>query len=429
MSEGYVLSRGRLVDPGSGRDEVVDVVLTDGVVSAIEEAGSATAGEVVDCDGLVVSPGFVDLHTHLRQPGGEDRETVESGTRAAAVGGYTAVCAMANTEPVADNAAVIQEVLSLGREAGFCDVHPVGAITRGLAGEQLTEMGEMAALGVRIFSDDGNCVPTGRLMRLAMEYSRAFDVVLAQHAQDASLSEEWQMHEGTTSSLLGLTGTPGEAEEVVVSRDLLLARLTGARIHFCHLSSRGSVEMVRDAKTAGLRVSAEVTPHHLTFTDEDLAGYDTNLKVNPPLRSTEDRDALRAGLDDGTIDVVATDHAPHAVQDKDREFDQAPPGMIGLETALPAVLAQVHAGRMTLTRAVEAMSSAPAWVLGSDQGSVAVGARANIAVFDPDVEWVPEPPFVSISANSGFIGRKMRGRVLHTFYRGEPTVFSGKAVR
>jgi dihydroorotase len=378
----------------------------------------------------VISPGFVDIHTHLRQPGGEDRETVETGTRAAAVGGFTAVCAMANTEPVADNAAVIQEVLSLGREAGFCEVHPVGAITKGLAGEELTEMGEMAALGVRIFSDDGHCVPTGRLMRLAMEYSKAFDVVLAQHAQDASLSEGWQMHEGPTSSLLGLTGTPGEAEEVVVSRDLLLARLTGARVHFCHLSSKGSVEMVRGAKARGLRVSAEVTPHHLTFTDEDLAGYDTNLKVNPPFRSSEDRDSLRAGLEDGTIDVVATDHAPHAVQDKDREFDQAPPGMIGLETALPAVLAQVHAGRLTLMRAIEAMSSAPADILGAvDQGTVQVGASANLAVFDPDVEWVPEPPFVSMSANSGFIGRKMRGRVVHTFNRGEPTVFGGKAVR
>jgi dihydroorotase len=371
----------------------------------------------------------VDLHTHLRQPGGEDRETVESGTRAAAVGGYTAVCAMANTEPVADNAAVIQEVLSLGREAGFCDVHPVGAITMGLNGEALTEMGEMADLGVRIFSDDGHCVPSGRLMRMAMEYSKAFDVVMAQHAQDASLSEEWQMHEGPTSSLLGLTGTPGEAEEVVVSRDLLLARLTGARVHFCHLSSKGSVAMVREAKAAGLRVTAEVTPHHLTFTDEDLAGYDTNLKVNPPLRSAEDRDALRTGLADGTIDVVATDHAPHAVQDKDREFDQAPPGMIGLETALPAVLAQVHAGRMSLERAIEAMSSAPARILGSDQGAVVVGSAANLAVFDADVEWVPELPFTSLSANSGFIGRKMRGRVVHTFYRGEPTVFGGKAVR
>ena len=238
------------------------------------------------------------------------------------------------------------------------------------------------------------------------------------------------MHEGPTSSLLGLTGTPGEAEEVVVSRDLLLARLTGARVHFCHLSSKGSVEMVRGAKARGLRVSAEVTPHHLTFTDEDLAGYDTNLKVNPPFRSSEDRDSLRAGLEDGTIDVVATDHAPHAVQDKDREFDQAPPGMIGLETALPAVLAQVHAGRLTLMRAIETMSSAPADLLGAvDQGTVQVGASANLAVFDPDVEWVPEPPFVSMSANSGFIGRKMRGRVVHTFYRGEPTVFGGKAVR
>ena len=437
MPDGFLLRGARLVDPAAERDEQVTVLIRDGVVAAVDAAGAADIGgapggaETIDCDGLVLARGFVDLHTHLREPGGEDRETVASGTRAAALGGYTAVSAMANTEPVADNAAVIQEVLALASEAGFCDVYPVGAITKGLAGESLTEMGEMASNGVRIFSDDGHCVSNARLMRMAMEYSRAFDVVLAQHAQEPALTEDWQMHEGPTSWLLGLAGAPSEAEEMIVSRDLMLARLTGARIHMCHLSSKGSVEMVRGAKSRGIRVTAEVTPHHLTFTDADLVDYDTNFKVNPPLRSEADREALIEGLADGTIDAVATDHAPHAAQDKEKEFDQAPPGMIGLETALAAVLALVHEGRITMPRAVEALSAVPARILGTAEhgGPVQAGAVANLTVFDPNAEWVAEPPFASLSSNSAFIGRALKGRVVHTFYRGVPTVFGGKAVR
>lgn len=434
MGRGFLLRGARLVDPASKRDEEADILVHDGVVVSVDAAGHGDASvgdEIVDCDGLVVSPGFVDLHTHLREPGGEDRETVASGTRAAALGGFTAVSPMANTDPVADNAAVIQEVLALAADAALCDVFPVGAITKGLAGESLTEMGEMAALGVRVFSDDGNCVANPRLMRMAMEYSRAFDVVLAQHAQEPSLTEDWQMHEGPTSWLLGLGGAPSEAEEMIVSRDLLLARLTGARMHVCHLSSQGSVEMIRGAKSRGIRVTAEVTPHHLTFTDEDLVDYDTNFKVSPPLRSGADREALIEGLADGTIDAVATDHAPHAAQDKEKEFDQAPPGMIGLETALGAVLGLVHDDRLTLARAVEVLSAAPARMLGSTAhgGPVEAGAIANLAVFNPDAEWVVEPPFASLSSNSAFIGRALKGRVVHTFYRGEPTVFGGKAAR
>lgn len=423
-----VLVRGaRLVDPAGGRDEAGDVLVADGVIAGVGGGLSDAGATVIDASGLIVAPGFVDLHTHLREPGGEDRETVASGTRAAAAGGFTAVSAMANTDPVADNAAVIQEVLALGAEAGFCDVHPVGAITVGLEGQRITEMGEMAALGVRMFSDDGHCVPSSRVMRMAMEYSRAFGVVLAQHAQDEDLTEGWQMHEGPTASLLGLAGAPAEAEEIIVARDLLLARLTGAQVHFCHLSSAGSVDLIRDAKDRGLRVTAEVTPHHLTFTDEELAGYDTNLKVNPPMRSSADRDALIQALADGTIDVVATDHAPHAAQDKDKEFDQAPPGMIGLETALGAVLDLVHQGRLDLTRAVEALSTTPARILGlEDQGGPLVeGTAANLVAFDPDAEWVVAAPFVSRSANSPFIDRTLKGRVVHTIYRGRATVLDG----
>ena len=286
---------------------------------------------------------------------------METGCRAAAVGGFTAVSPMANTDPAADNAAVIHEVLELGRTAGTCDVFPVGAITRGLEGEAMAELGEMFEAGVRLFSDDGRCVPDARVLRNALTYVRAFeDAVIAEHCEDASLAEGGQMHEGLVSSSLGLAGQPREAEEVVVARDLAVARLTGGRLHLCHLSSAGSVEMVRRAKAEGLRVTAEVTPHHLAFADEDLVAYDTNLKMNPPLRSPEDRAALRAGLADGTIDAVATDHAPHAVEEKEAEFDQAPFGTIGLETALAAVLTHlVEPGQLSLTRAIEAMSTAP----------------------------------------------------------------------
>ena len=418
------------MDPASGRDQAADVLVEGAVVSSVDEPGKGSAAggaRVLECDGLVLAPGLVDLHAHLREPGGEDRETVESGTRAAAVGGYTAVAAMANTEPVADDAAVIQEVLALGARAGHCEVFPVGAITKGLAGGALAEMGEMASLGVRIFSDDGHSVPNSRLMRMAMEYSRAFDVVIAEHAQDESLTEDWQMHEGPTSALLGLVGAPSEAEEIIVSRDLLLARLTGARIHFCHLSAAGAVEMVAAAKGNGLRVTAEVTPHHLTLTDVDLVEYDTNLKVNPPLRSAEDRQALIQALAAGAIDAVATDHAPHAVQEKDREFDQAPSGTIGLETALGAVLSLVYEERLTLLRAVEAMSTAPARILGAagQGGPVQAGCPANLVIFDPDATWIVQAPFASLSANSAFIGRTVRGKVLHTMFKGKPVVSDG----
>jgi dihydroorotase len=436
MTPTRVLFRGiRLVDPASGHDGPADVLVNEGLIAAVEAPGSAvgTKGStILDGDGLVLAPGLVDLHAHLRQPGREDKETVETGSRAAAVGGYTAIAAMANTEPVADDVAVIQEVRSLGERAGLCDVHPVGAITTGLAGETMTEIGEMAAAGVRLFSDDGRCVQQSRVLRMALEYARAFDVVIAEHCEEASLAEGTQMHEGYTSSFLGLAGQPSEAEEIMVARDLLLARLTGGRLHLCHLSSAGSVALVRRARDEGVRVTAEVTPHHLALTDEDLTDYDTNRKVNPPLRSTEDWDALRAGLAEGVIDAVATDHAPHAVEDKEQEFDQAPPGTIGLETALAVVLTElVHPGRLSLARAVEAMSTSPARILGATGhgGPVEPGRDANLVAFDPDAEWVVEPPFASRSRNSAFLGRTQRGRVVHTMLRGELVVHEGKAQR
>jgi dihydroorotase len=337
---------------------------------------------------------------------------------------------MANTDPVADSVSVVQEVRHLAERAGLCDVHPVAAITRGLAGESLTDIGELAAAGVHLFSDDGRCVQRARLLRMALEYAKAFDAVIAEHCEEESLADGGQMHEGYHSGVLGLPGVPSAAEDVVVARDLMLARLTGGRLHICHLSSAGSVELVRRAKEEGFAVTAEVTPHHLALTDDDLTGYDTNRKVSPPIRTGEDREALRAGLADGTIDAVATDHAPHAVEEKEQEFDHAPPGTIGLETALAVVLTElVEPGRIPLPRVIEAMSTSPARILGAPDhgGPVEPGRPANLLAFDPHAEWVVEPPFASRSRNSAFLGRTIRGKVIHTMCRGRLVVHEGKA--
>ena len=431
MTGRFVFAGGRVIDPATGEDAVRDVVVADGVLAGAEAAEGA---DRIDVTGMVLAPGLVDLHTHLREPGDEHTETVASGTRAAAAGGYTAVAAMANTRPPADNAAVIQAVRDLAVAAGLCDVFPVGTVTRGRDGELLAEMGEMAAAGVRMFSDDGAAVPTARLLRNALTYLQAFgdDLVIAEHAEDASLVEGGHMHEGIRSASLGLAGRPAEAEEIVVARDLALARATGGRLHLCHLSSARAVELVRAAKAEGLRVTAEVTPHHLTLTDEDLITYDTSRKMNPPLRAVEDRDALRAGLADGTIDAIATDHAPHAVEEKESEFDLAPPGTIGLETALAVVITELVApGHLSLARAIEAMSTVPARILGASDhgGPIASGRPANLVVFDPEAEWTVEAPFASKARNSAFLGRSLRGAVAYTVLHGSLVVANGKPTR
>ena len=424
----------RLVDPASGHDGPADVLIEDEEIQAVGPGLSSPArAEVIEGAGLVMAPGLVDLHAHLRQPGFEHKETVETGSRAGALGGYTALCAMPNTDPVTDNAAVVLEVRNLAEKAGLCDVLPAGAITRGLSGEELTDIAEMAEAGVRLFTDDHNCVQSSRVMRLALEYAKAFDVLISQHAQDAGLTEGWQMHEGHYSALLGLTGAPSEAETVVVARDLALTRLTGGRLHVTHVSAGRSIELLASGKQRRLRVTADVTPHHLTLLDEDLLAYDTNRKVNPPLRTSEDRDALRRGLAEGTLDAVATDHAPHAAEDKEQEFDQAPPGTIGLETALAVVLTElVEPGLLSLSDAIDRMSVRPAAILGLDDhgGPVAPGRPANLVVFDPAAEWtVGERPFASIGRNCAFTGRPVRGRVLHTLLRGTFTVRGGEATR
>jgi len=430
MSERVVFERVRVLDPAAGVDEVRDVAIADGLVAA--EAPSDA--ERIDADGLILAPGLVDLHTHLREPGDEHKETVATGTRAAAAGGYTAVAAMANTDPPADNAAIVQAVRDLATAAGSCDVFPVGAISHGLAGETVAEMGEMVDAGVRIVSDDGRSVPTARLLRNALTYAKAFpvEVVLAEHAEDASLVEGGQMHEGARSASLGLAGRPAEAEEVIVARDLAVARACGGRVHLCHLSSARAVDLVRRAKAEGVRVTAEVTPHHLVLTDDDLVTYDTMKKMNPPLRTAEDRDALRAALADGTVDAIATDHAPHAVEEKDLEFDLAPPGTTGLETALAVVLTHlVEPGVLPLMRAIEALTSAPARILGAADhgGPLEPGRPANLVVFDPAAEWTVEPPFASKARNTAFLGQRLRGRVRFTMLRGSFTVADGKPTR
>jgi dihydroorotase len=406
--------------------EPTDLVIGDGVI-----ADGGPADEVVDAAGLVALPGLVDLHTHLREPGREDAETVETGSRAAALGGYTAVCAMANTSPVADTAGVVEQVWRLGREAGLVDVQPVGAVTVGLAGGHLAELGAMAtsAAAVRIFSDDGNCVADPRLMRRALEYVKAFDGVIAQHAEEPRLTEGAQLHEGEVSARLGLTGWPAVAEEAIIARDLLLAEHVGSRLHVCHVSTAGSVEVLRQAKARGVRVTAEVTPHHLLLTDELAAGYDPVFKVNPPLRTAADVAALRQALVDGVIDAVATDHAPHAVEDKECEWAYARPGMVGLETALPVVLS-VLGERWELI--AERMSRTPARIAGltGHGGELRAGAPANLTLVDPAARRVVDPAeLASRSRNTPYAGLTLPGRVVATFLRGEPTVLDGKAVR
>ena len=418
-------------------EDPADVLTADGRIAAIgpDAAAQAPAGTVRhDLDGLVALPGLVDIHTHLRQPGGESAETVFTGTRAAAVGGYTAVFAMANTTPVQDSAGVVEQVLRLGREAGWVDVHPVGAVSAGLEGRHLSDMGAMAhsAARVRVFSDDGRCVADPVLMRRALEYVKAFDGVIAQHAQDPRLTEGSQMHEGAVSAELGLRGWPAVAEESVIARDVLLAGHVGSRLHVCHLSTAGSVDIIRWAKARGIDVTAEVTPHHLLLTDELARSYSPLYKVNPPLRTAADVEAVRAALADGTIDVVGTDHAPHPLESKDCEWAAGAFGMTGLETALSVLIeTMVAPGRMTWRDLARVMSSAPARIGRlTDQGQgLEVGAPANITVVDPGVRRTVDPRAQwTRSANTPYAGMELPGRVAATFLHGRATVLDGAPV-
>jgi dihydroorotase len=428
MSETYVVRRARILG-----GEPADLVLRDGVIAEVAAAGAADAegAIVVEAEGLIALPGLVDLHTHLREPGREDAETVETGSRAAAAGGFTAVFAMANTDPVADTAGTVEQVWHLGRAAGYVDVQPIGAVTVGLKGTALAELGAMAesAATVRVFSDDGKCVHDAVIMRRALEYVKAFDGVVAQHAQEPRLTEDAQMNESALSGILGLRGWPAVAEEAIIARDVLLAEHVGSRLHVCHVSTAGSVEIVRWAKSRGIDVTAEVTPHHLLLTEELVRSYDPVYKVNPPLRSERDVLALREALADGTIDIVATDHAPHPVEDKDCEWAEAAMGMLGLETALGVVAsAMVETGLLDWAGVADRMSTAPAHIgrLAGHGRPLSVGEPANLVLVDPAREVVVEPGTLqSRSRNTPYAGLTLPATVVATFLRGRPTLLDG----
>ncbi|MGV1035681.1 MAG: dihydroorotase [Candidatus Nanopelagicales bacterium] len=431
MSQRLVITGARILGA-----EQSDLTIVDGKIVAIDPAGKADTGaaDVVQADGLIAMPGFVDLHTHLREPGREDSETVETGTRAAAVGGFTAVHAMANTDPVADTAGVVEQVWRLGREAGWCEVRPVGAVTRGLEGKQLAELGAMAesAAAVRVFSDDGKCVDDAVVMRRALEYVKAFDGVIAQHSQEPRLTEGAQMNESELSGRLGLRGWPAVAEEAIVARDVLLASHVGSRLHVCHVSTAGSVELIRWAKSKGIDVTAEVTPHHLLLRDELAATYDPIFKVNPPLRSNEDVEALRLGLADGTIDAVATDHAPHPVEDKECEWSAAAFGMVGLETALSVVVeSMINTGLLDWVGIADRMAHRPAHIgrVAGQGRPLAVGEPANLTLIDPQAQWTVRPSeLLSRSRNTPYRERTLPAKVVGTIFRGRQTVRDGVAV-
>lgn len=426
-----VVKGGRVVDAAGER--VADVVVDeDGRIAAVGE--DLSADRTIDAAGCVVAPGFVDLHTHLREPGQEEAETIETGARAAALGGYTCILAMPNTIPAIDHAGIVREVLELGRKAP-CDVRSSGAITVGRQGEQLAPLAEMAALGVRFFTDDGAGVADGRLMRRALEYATGIQVdgrgiVLAQHCEDPVLSAGGHMHEGEWSARLGIPGQPAEAEEVMVMRDVALARMTGGRVHFQHLSTRRSLELVAAAKAEGLRVTCEVTPHHFTLTEACCASYDPVFKVNPPLRTDDDVAAVRAGLASGVVDCIATDHAPHTPEAKEQPFDQAPPGMLGLETALALALTHLD---LPIAEVLALMSWRPAAIIGADDahgGPIAEGRPANLCVVDPSATWTVDPDrLASRSRNTPYAGMRLTGRVRHTVVDGEAVVIDAEAQR
>ncbi|HXU40532.1 MAG TPA: dihydroorotase [Blastocatellia bacterium] len=420
-----VIKGGRIIDPSQRLDRVADLFIEDGRVKSIQDLGdagivAASDCEVFDASGLIVAPGFIDVHVHLREPGEEYKETIASGTAAAVAGGFTSICAMPNTVPVNDNASVTRFIIAKAREAGLARVFPIGAITRGSKGEELAEMAEMKDAGAVAVSDDGRSVMNSQVMRHALEYARDRGLVVVDHCQDLHLAAGGVMHEGRYSTLLGLRGMSSAAEESHVARDIMLAELTAARVHIAHISTKGSVELVRRAKEKGLAVTSEVTPHHLALTDAAVVGFDTNTKMNPPLRSEEDRAALIEAVRDGTIDAIATDHAPHHSDEKMLEYDRAPSGVVGLETALGVVLTVLHhSAGVPLSRIVEMLTINPARAFSLPGGTLAVGSAADVTIFDPQREWTVDPrTFKSKSRNTPFPGWKLTGKVVATLVGG-----------
>ena len=433
MADLLFIEGGRVIDPASGTDGVRTVVVREGRIAEVgERIERPRDARALDARGKWVTPGFVDLHVHLREPGQEYKETVATGARAAVAGGFTTICAMPNTKPVNDNASVAELVLARAAQAGLARVLPVGCISRGQGGEDLAEYGELKAAGCVAVSDDGKPVTNAGLMRRALEYARAFGLVVAVHEEEPSLVGKGVMHEGATSTRLGLKGIPAAAEDVMVVRDLALLELTGGRLHVQHVSTKGAVRALREAKRRGLPVTAEATPHHLALTDEDVAagGYDPDFKMNPPLRSAEDVQAVREGLADGTLDAIATDHAPHSAVEKDLEFDAALNGIVGLETAFSVCLSLVRGGALSERRLVEALTVGPARAFGLAAGTLAKGAAADLAVLDADAEWLVDPAKLhSRSRNTPWKGKRLPGRCLFTIVGGRIVHGEGGAER
>ncbi|HEX8724737.1 MAG TPA: dihydroorotase [Gemmatimonadaceae bacterium] len=425
MSRAMLLRGGRVVDPSQGLDEVSDILVRDGKIAAIGAriAEGAGAAEVMDCSGLVVSPGFIDVHCHLREPGREDVETIATGARAAAAGGFTAVCAMPNTDPVTDNQAAVGFIVRQAQLANAARVYPIGAISVGQQGAKLAEFGEMVGAGAVAVSDDGKPVVSAHLMRTALEYARNFGIPVADHCEEPTLAAGGAMNEGLVSARLGLKGIPSEAEEIMAIRDILLARRTGGHVHLCHMSTRGSVDLIRWGKERGVNVTAEVCPHHISLSEEAVGGYDTNAKMNPPLRTPDDVEAMREAVGDGTIDVIATDHAPHHYDEKEREFADAPNGIVGLETALAVnVTWLVKPGIIDVATLVDKMSVAPARIFHLPGGTLRPGTAADVTVFDPTAAWTVDPAaFRSKGRNSPYAGMTLTGRVHYTLVGGEVT--------
>jgi dihydroorotase len=416
-----VITGGRVIDPESGTDRVADVCVQDGTIKSVRKtAGKVRAREVIDARGKIVVPGLIDMHTHLREPGREDEETIYTGSCAAAAGGFTTVCCMPNTRPPIDNQETVRFIYQKAKDAK-CRVYCVGCVTKGQQGEELTEMNDLVQAGVVAVSDDGRPVASGQVMRNALEYSKMFDLPVISHCEDTSLSDSGVMHEGLVSTELGMCGMPSAAEEVMVARDIMLADFTGARVHIAHVSTKGSVELIALAKKKGVRVTCEATPHHFTLTHEIIRTFDTNAKVNPPLRTEEDVQAIRRGLKDGTIDCIATDHAPHSIEEKEVEFDFAPFGLVGLETALGLVVTELIDRRiLTWAQALTKLTINPARILKLETGRLKVNSPADITIIDPKASWTADPSrFQSKSKNSPFGGRKLRGKVVCTMVDGK----------